>query len=94
MVTFTLTTANADESDLQGEAFEEEESEEETEESGWESEVYFPADLVIDEYKSQERRAIKKSMVEDPTQRICYHSSWITSSFKRCSLSVLILISK
>ena len=93
------TTANTDKSELEGaDLDEEEESEEEVEESGWVSEVNFPADLVLDEYKTQSRR-VMKSYEEILWRKIllkknCHQSSWIISSFKRCSLSAFILISK
>ena len=69
MVASTSIDANADESDFEGADFEKEDSEEKVEESGRVNEVYFPADLVLDEYKSQDRRAMKIPMEEYPTQK-------------------------
>ena len=68
VVTSTSTSAAVD-SDFEGNDFTDKEFEEIEEEVDWVNNGYFPVEHVFEEYKSQARRAIKESMVEDPTHK-------------------------
>ena len=61
MVAFASNAAYAHEINFEGVDFLEEKPEEEVDESSWVNEVYFPKDLIINEYKSQAIRAIKRT---------------------------------
>ena len=52
-------------SGLEGHDFTENDSEEEWE-AEWVNNVYFPVGHVLDEYKSQARRAMKEPLIEEP----------------------------